>query len=249
MGATVAFAAVLQPHSRVVENLNAVSGVFVVLFALVAVWVELRRDRRALDAERAQREAVDHQIGALAFTVHRQLTEWARQLAGIGSEGDLVGHIQFWGEMGEGTSHPDTTRTYTQIVTPVMEEWRRSGTAQEIAERRFHEMQALAPHASPHVHKALERTFVRFYEFTGRFNRQLQVSAAHPEWRDLVIGLQSLEQAIRGVKVVVTPRLLELEREEVALPPSLLDDFASALEASLQAAPPQLRRDVDSTRQ
>ena len=86
----------LSPRSPQVENLNAVSGVFVVVFALVAVWVELRRDRRTADAESAHRQAIDHRVGTLAFTLHRQLTDWAWGLTG--PEEDLADTLRFWGE-------------------------------------------------------------------------------------------------------------------------------------------------------
>jgi hypothetical protein len=116
-----------------------------------------------------------------------------------------------------------------------MERWKTSKEAQNVAEERLHELQNLATHASPNVRDAVERSFVRFYEFTGRLNQQLHASPEHPQWRDLVIGLTSLEQAIRAVASVITPRLRDLANEEVPLPPSLLGDFAQALEAQLQS--------------
>src|SRR5688572_24367149 len=123
-----------------------------------------------------------------------------------------------------------------------MAHWRESKETQDLVERQLHGLQSLAPRASSDLRDALDRAFVRFYEFTGRFNRQLHTSPATPEWYDLFVGLQSLEDTRREVRAAVTPRLLELAMEEVALPrlfPVESERNLSAKEKREDDVPPQ----------
>ena len=218
--AIVVLAAILPPWLS--ENLNAASGVLVALFALAAIWIERARDLRDAESEQSERKAAERRIGTLAFRVHRELKEWDRQLSGEEPRKDIIVELREWGEMLKDVSHPDMVRVYRELVDPLMDKWRTSRESQETVEREPHELQSIAPRASSHFGEALDRAFVRFYEFAGRFNRQLHESPAEPDWHDLATGLVCLREAVAAVRSIVPPRLFDIAGEDIPLPPSLL---------------------------
>ncbi len=210
------------------DRLGALSGVFVAFFALIVLQLELTRDQRELHAKIGSIRRVDQRLSALAYQVSRQLKVWQSDVHVTNIEGELTDWIAFAGDLAtEGGTGRDL---YDRTLKELMSWWGSSGLGQNTAEARLYHMTALAPDASDPVADAVRTSFVKFYSFAGKWNHELNnwKASRDTDWRELVAGLQALDEAINTLEEVIAEDLRRL-RDEVIEVKSPFEELAAEI--------------------
>ncbi len=213
----------LQKLPEFLDHLDALAGVSVAVFTLVLLWIEHRRDLRDEFKADEHRSRIDQQVSAIAFLISRQVRSWLSEIATLGAgKGNLIDAIAILGEIED--------EAYKRTTDPLLDWWRQKTKDQDEAERRFEEVVAILPEASPGVAEAVRHAFVKFADFAGRWNQSCSVrdQGAIPDWEEIVRGLKSLQSASERLDAAIDTDLRAIRDESIPVE-SPIKQLAAAL--------------------
>ena len=209
--------------SEFLDHLDALAGVFVALFTLVLVWIEHGRDLRDEIRDQAHRSRIDRRVSAVSFLISRQLRSWLSEIGTLGAgHGNLIETLAILGEIED--------VAYRRSTDPLFKWWGQKTKDQDEAERRFEEVLAILPEASPELAEGVRHAFVKFADFAGRWNQSLAVQAQGevPDWKQIVRGLKSLQSASERLDAAIDTDLRQ-SRDEAIMVESPVEQLAEAL--------------------
>ncbi len=194
---------VIATPETLAQRVSAWSTVAVAFLALVAISVEVYRERR-------RRREAGARISAVAYAAHRQLESWVDEapepLRSTPKEDEarlLYG--------GSGHQYPETREGIVRSLAS----WARGRQEHfDPAEARFERLMGEVPQAGEEVAQAVRQAYVLFYRATARMNRYgaLDATPRPPCGDELVTAYVELKECMTSLESAIQQELRDADR-------------------------------------